>query len=109
MSHISQRRDLEDASLIESFGREVVTADRLEMLYLLTYADMACVSPENWTPWKANLLRTLFEKTHAVLQSQGLGTPQHAQSVEARRQRLADRLAPLAGEQAALAPEFVKE
>jgi [protein-PII] uridylyltransferase len=107
MSHISQRRDLEDASLIESFGREVVTADRLEMLYLLTYADMSCVSPENWTPWKANLLRTLFEKTHAALQSQG--TPQHAQSVEARRQRLADRLAPLAGEQAALAPEFVKE
>jgi [protein-PII] uridylyltransferase len=109
MSHISQRRDLEDASLIESFARDVATADRLEMLYLLTYADMSNVSPENWTPWKANLLRTLFEKTHATMQSEGLGAPEHAQSVEARRQRLADRLAPLAGEQAALAPEFVKE
>src|SRR5438105_290354 len=32
MSHISQRRDLEDAALIESFAREVETVDRLEML-----------------------------------------------------------------------------
>src|SRR5204863_244199 len=56
MSHISQRRDLEDVNLIESFAREVGTPARLEMLYLLTYADMSCVSPENWTPWKANLL-----------------------------------------------------
>src|SRR5947209_1620613 len=60
MSHLSQRRDLEDAALIESFAREVQTAERLGMLDLLTYADMACVSPENWTRWKANLLRTLY-------------------------------------------------
>jgi [protein-PII] uridylyltransferase len=79
------------------------------MLYLLTYADMSCVSPENWTPWKANLLRTLYEKTRATLLAEGLGTPEKAQSVEARRQRLADRLSPLAGEQAALALEFVRE
>src|SRR5207244_5584020 len=44
MSHISQRRDLEDAALIESFARDVETVDRLEMLYLLTYVDMASVS-----------------------------------------------------------------
>ncbi|HMC35652.1 MAG TPA: [protein-PII] uridylyltransferase [Myxococcales bacterium] len=109
MSHLSQRRDLEDAALIEAFAREVETAERLAMLYLLTYADMACVSPENWTRWKANLLRTLYEKTHATMLAEGLGAPEHAQSIEARRQRLADRLAPLAGEQAALAPEFVRE
>src|SRR5438067_1196269 len=109
MSHLSQRRDLEDAALIEAFGREVETAERLAMLYLLTYADMACVSPENWTRWKANLLRTLYEKTHATMLAEGLGAPEHAQSIEARRQRLADRLAPLAGEQASLALEFARE
>src|SRR5437764_2674200 len=109
MSHLSQRRDLEDAALIEAFAREVETADRLAMLYLLTYADMACVSPENWTRWKANLLRTLYEKTHATMLAEGLGAPEHAQSIEARRQRLADRLAPLAGEQASLALEFARE
>jgi [protein-PII] uridylyltransferase len=109
MSHLSQRRDLEDAALIEAFAREVETAERLAMLYLLTYADMACVSPENWTRWKANLLRTLYEKTHATMLAEGLGAPEHAQSIEARRQRLADRLAPLASEQALLAPEFIRE
>ena len=109
MSHLSQRRDLEDAALIESFAREVETIERLEMLYLLTYADMSCVSPENWTVWKANLLRALYEKTHATMLAEGLGAPEHAQSIEARRQRLADRLAPLAGDQATLAPEFVRE
>jgi [protein-PII] uridylyltransferase len=109
MSHISQRRDLEDASLIEAFGREVGTPERLEMLYLLTYADMSCVSAENWTPWKANLLRTLHDKTHATMVAEGLGAPEHARSMEERRRRLADSLAPLSGEQAALVAEFVQE
>src|SRR5213082_3495906 len=67
MSHISQRRDLEDAALIESFAREVETVDRLEMLYLLTYVDMASVSTENWTQWKGHLLQNLYEKTHATM------------------------------------------
>ena len=105
MSMISQRRDLEDAALIESFAREVETPERLDMLYLLTYADMASVSTENWTQWKSHLLRTLYEKTRAVLLSTGSA---HAQSLEQRRDRLAGRLAPLAGEQAALVPDFVK-
>ena len=104
MSHISQRRDLEDARLIEDFAREVESVERLEMLYLLTYADMASVSAENWTTWKANLLRTLYERTHAQLLAEGL--PAHAHSVEARRERLAERIAPLAGEHAGLARDF---
>jgi [protein-PII] uridylyltransferase len=37
MSHISQRRDLEDHAMLEEFAREVGTVDRLEMLYLLTW------------------------------------------------------------------------
>ena len=102
MSHISQRRDLEDAALIESFAREVETTDRLEMLYLLTYVDMASVSPENWTAWKKHLLQTLYEKTHATMLAEGLGAPVHKQSIEERRDRLSARLT---GSQAS---EFVK-
>ena len=105
MSMISQRRDLEDVALIESFAREVETAERLDMIYLLTYVDMASVSTENWTQWKSHLLRTLYEKTRAALQSTG---SVHAQSVEQRRERLAGRILPLAGEQAALVAEFVR-
>jgi [protein-PII] uridylyltransferase len=93
MSHISQRRDLEDAQLIEDFAREVQSVERLEMLYLLTSADMASVSAENWTTWKANLLRTLYERTHAHVLAEGL--PAHGHSVESRRERLAERLSSL--------------
>ncbi len=108
MSHISQRRDLEDHQMIAGFAREAGSVDRLEMLYLLTYADMASVSLENWTQWKANLLRQLYERTHASLLAEGLGEPVHAHSLEARRERLASALEPLLGpEEAALAPEFV--
>jgi len=108
MSHLSQRRDLEDVQLIESFAREVETVDRLSMLYLLTYADMASVSAENWTRWKAHLLQTLFERTQAVLLAQKIGAPAERQSLEARRERLAAALVPLAGEQAGLTREFVR-
>src|SRR5256886_13679430 len=95
MSHISQRRDLEDAALIESFAREARTVERLEMLYLLTYADMASVSPENWTDWKAGLLRLLYEKTRATITAEGLDRPAHEDSLEHRRERLTKAVEPL--------------
>jgi [protein-PII] uridylyltransferase len=95
MSHLSQRRDLEDMALIESFARELRTVERLQMLYLLTYADMASVSPENWTEWKARLLRLLYEKAHGTLLAEGLDRPEHQHTVELRRERVAAAIAPL--------------
>src|SRR5207237_917377 len=88
MSHLSQRRDLEDMALIESFARELRTVERLEMLYLLTYTDMASVSPENWTDWKSRLLRLLYEQAHATLLADELDQPAHAEPLEPRPGRL---------------------
>ncbi|GAC1338262.1 MAG: [protein-PII] uridylyltransferase [Myxococcales bacterium] len=110
MSHLSQRRDLEDPELIESFAAEARTLERLEMMYVLTYTDMASVSPENWTPWKATLLRTLYEKAHATLLAEGMALPEHARSLDARREHLAQQIrARLGGtpEEAKAAHEFV--
>jgi [protein-PII] uridylyltransferase len=75
MSSISQRRDLSDPDLIHAFAAEVGTIDRLEKLYLLTYADIATVGPGTWTEFKARLLRELFVKTRAVLE-RGEGRPE---------------------------------
>src|SRR6266849_2366888 len=110
MSHLSQRRDLEDMALIESFARELRTVERLEMLYLLTYADMASVSAENWTEWKARLLRLLYEKAHATLLAEELDQPAHAESLELRRERLARAIEPLLDEPSArkAVPEFTR-
>jgi [protein-PII] uridylyltransferase len=67
MSAIAQRRDLSDPDLIHAFAEEVGTIDRLEKLYLLTYADIATVGPRTWTEWKGRLLRELYQKTRDVL------------------------------------------
>jgi [protein-PII] uridylyltransferase len=67
MASIAQRRDLSDPDLIHAFAEEVGTLDRLEKLYLLTYADIATVGPRTWNDWKARLLRELYQKTREVL------------------------------------------
>jgi [protein-PII] uridylyltransferase len=67
MAHIAQRRDLSDPDLIHAFADEVGTVDRLEKLYLLTYADIATVGPRTWTEWRARLLRELYQKARAAL------------------------------------------
>ena len=71
MNAIAQRRDLSDPHLIHAFAEECGSTDRLDMLYLLTYADVATVGPRTWTDWKARLLRELYEKTREVLVSEG--------------------------------------
>lgn len=67
MSHIAQRRDLDDPSLIEDFARQVGDVEKLRMLYLLTYADLSAVTRTAWTAWKSHLLYDLYYKTFAVL------------------------------------------
>ncbi len=92
MAAISQRRDLSDPDLIHAFAEEVATLDRLEKLYLLTYADMATVGPRTWTEWKARLLRELYEKTRAVLQ-RGERRPDPGTAEAAGRELVAEALA----------------
>lgn len=93
MSHLSQRRDLEDAGMIRDFARGVRSVERLELLWVLSYVDMASVSPENWTQWKAGLLGQLADKARAALRDGGLDRPEHERSAGARRARLAESLA----------------
>ena len=45
MSHIAQRRDIDDPKTIESLADVCRTPERLRMLYLLTCADMRAVGP----------------------------------------------------------------
>ena len=64
---VSQRRDLDDDSVIESFARVVGTEARLDMLYLLTYLDIHSVGPGTWTRWKGAQLHELYERTLILL------------------------------------------
>ncbi|HEU4367718.1 MAG TPA: [protein-PII] uridylyltransferase, partial [Methylomirabilota bacterium] len=67
MSHIAQRRDIDDPKTIADFAATVGEAQRLQMLYLLTYADMRAVGPYVLTPWQAAILHELYARTLARL------------------------------------------
>ncbi len=67
MSHISQRRDLSDEKVIRDFAAQMGTVERLNLLTLLTYADINAVGPGVWNEWKDSLLWELYLRTLAVL------------------------------------------
>ncbi len=67
MSHVAQRRDIDDPKTIEQFAAAVRDAQWLRMLYLLTYADMKAVGPGILTSWQASVLWELYSRTLARL------------------------------------------
>src|SRR3989441_3778579 len=67
MSHIAQRRDIDDPRTIADFAETVREPERLRMLYLLTFADMRAVGPGVLTPWQAQILHELYALTLAEL------------------------------------------
>jgi [protein-PII] uridylyltransferase len=65
MSHLSQRRDLHDISLIANFAETMRDEETLREMYLLTYCDAAMTAPGNLNEWKAMLLAELYDRTRS--------------------------------------------
>ena len=65
LSHLSQRRDLSDASVARNAAEIVGDIETLSMLCMLTFADASAVSPDVWTEWKNVLLWELFDQINA--------------------------------------------
>src|SRR3989441_190282 len=91
MSHIAQRRDIDDPKTIADFAVTASDPQRLKMLYLLTWADMRAVGPGVLTPWQATILYELYKRTLARLTG--------GRSERPRRTQLADRLRQAVGEE----------
>ncbi len=91
MSHVAQRRDIDDPRTISNFAAVMETPQRLRMLYLLTYADMRAVGPGVLTPWQAQILHELYMRTLAHLTGgRGERPPRH---------QIVERLAAQAGDE----------
>ncbi len=63
MSITAQKRDLNDALVIQQFAAQVNSRERLDALYLLTMADIAATDPKLWSNWKDSLLWQLYLAT----------------------------------------------
>ncbi|KGQ20675.1 Uridylyltransferase [Lysobacter dokdonensis DS-58] len=74
MSVTAQKQDISDPDVIHKFAREVADRERLDLLYLLTCADIAGTSPKLWNAWKDRLLADLYTATRLALR-RGLEHP----------------------------------
>lgn len=67
MEQIAFRRNIYESETIIEFASRFNQLQQLDMLYLLTYADLSAVNPKIWTDWKSQLLQELYLRTADVL------------------------------------------
>ena len=67
MAVLSQRRDLDDPSVIREFSRQIGTPEKLSLLLLLTFADSQGTSDKLWSGFKDSLLWQLYNRSAALL------------------------------------------
>ena len=67
MSHLALHRDINDESVVAEFVSNVGTAVMLDMLYVLTCADIAAVGPRTLTEWKLGLLTELHRNARMLM------------------------------------------
>ena len=71
MSHLAFRRDTSQPQLVARFAEEVGTPERLQLLALVSCADLAAVGPGVLNNWKVEVLFELYRRTLRML------TPDH--------------------------------
>jgi [protein-PII] uridylyltransferase len=83
MATLSQRRDLDDASVIRNFARQVGSPEKLNLLTLLTFADSQGTSDKLWSGFKDSLLWQLHSRAQTLLTG---GTEFRRASAKAREE-----------------------
>jgi [protein-PII] uridylyltransferase len=72
MTHLAFKQDLHDTSLIYRFAETVMHKRRLDMLMLLTHADLRAVSPTAFNSWRRMLLDEVYYRTLDVIEGEGV-------------------------------------
>jgi len=67
MAQLAQRRDLNEPHVVTDFAAQMGTLDALNVLTLLTFADLNAVAPGVWSEWKSTLLLELYRRARTVL------------------------------------------
>ncbi len=72
MSNVAQREDIDNDKTLLNFANIVEDKTTLNMLYILTYADMDAVSDNLFNSFKENLLTTLYQNTLEIIDNKEL-------------------------------------
>jgi [protein-PII] uridylyltransferase len=75
MARFIRMRDVAHPGTATEFAAAVGTSEKLDMLTLLTWADISAVSAEAWTPAQESSLRELYERTVALLSGEAPEVP----------------------------------
>lgn len=86
MSQVSQKADIDDPEVIKAFAAKVQSVQFLELLYLLTVADIRATKLDLWNDWKDSLLKRLFYQTKTYLEQGGEQLPSTDELVSASLQ-----------------------
>jgi len=90
--HAAMRRDIDSEETPRSLARLIVDIPRLNMLYLLSVADLKATGPTAWNAWTAALLRSLFLKATRWLSREKSVS---ANAFDASREKIQDVMASL--------------
>ncbi len=71
LSLIAQKKNLNDPRVIEEFSSTIPSVHHLNMLYLLTIADVEGTSPTLWNSYKDSLFTKLWKSAQIWLEDQG--------------------------------------
>jgi [protein-PII] uridylyltransferase len=93
MNHLAFRRDTSDEQLLVRFAVEVGSPEWLQMLFVITAADLAAVGPDAWTSWKAEVLVDLYHRTMQHLAGESPSTSRE-EFLESRRDLVRTFLGP---------------
>ena len=67
MSKVAQREDIYNETVLLSFASHFKTKKLLDMIYILTYADMKGVGKGTYTSFNARLIKTLYTQSLDIL------------------------------------------
>ncbi|WP_348246416.1 hypothetical protein, partial [Salmonella enterica] len=61
------RKEITNPDIVNEFARLVGDQLHLDMIYLLTVADICGTNPKLWNSWRAALLEQLYNSTRRAL------------------------------------------
>lgn len=97
MSDTAQKRDIADPRTTRDFAALVGSAERLDLLLVLTVCDIRGVGPGTWNNWKAMLLRELYRLTRDRLTERSEAPDRTRDALIARARAAFAEISPLKG------------